>query len=87
MKEHRKKIKLSSGDAVEGTVVDVVSSNEKFSEYALSDGTKMLAKLTIFETLRHDETWDPDGNPVYTVRSQNVVVVVDSPNKLKKKEN
>ena len=87
MKERRKPIKLPSGEVVEGTVVDVASSTEKFSEYLLSDGTKLRAKLAIFEAVRHDENWDSEGNPVYIVRSQNVVVVVDAPKKLKKKEN
>ena len=87
MKERRKQIKLSSGEAVEGTVVDVDSSTEKFSEFTLSDGAKLRAKLTIIEAVRQDEQWDSDGNPIYTVKSQNVVVVVDAPNNLKKKEN
>ena len=87
MKERRKSITLPGGEIIEGAVVDVVSSSEKFSEYLLSDGTKLRAKLTIIEAVRHDEDWDSDGNPIYNVRSQNVVVVIDSPKKFKKKEN
>ena len=81
----KRKVKDEHGHEVDATVVGVAESTEKFSEIVLDDGTKLRAKLVVLEACRLDNRWDPNSDePVYLVKSQNVVSVVSSPAKLKR---
>ena len=83
--ERRKKVKDQDGNVVNGTVVDVAESTERFGQVKLEDGTIIRARLTVIEAIRLDNSWDSNGNPTYIVQSQNIVTVVDSPESLKRK--
>lgn len=82
MNERKKRTVLPNGEIVEGTVVDVVSSTEKFSDFTLSDGTILKVKLTVLEAVRQDGQWDMDGNPIYQLKCQQIVLSSEVPNKL-----
>ena len=73
------------GKDMEGTVVSVDSSTERFSEVSLEDGTILKTKLSAVEAIRIDGEWDDNGCPVYSLRSQNVVIVYEVPEELKRK--
>lgn len=85
MTERKKKVKIKDGDLVEGTVVEIVESTERFSTVRLGDGTTLRTKLSLFEAVRIDEQWDNEDNPVYVVKNQNVVAIAESPENLKRK--
>ena len=85
MAERKKSVPGSDGNLLEGTVVDVEESTERFSEVRLGDGTILKTKLTVVEVVRLDDEWDNDGNPAYVVKSANVVTVSESPPELRKK--
>ena len=84
MKKRQVKVQNQQGNRVEGVVVSVAESTERFSEVKLEDGTILKTKLSPLEAVRVNDQWDNDGNPVYVLKSQNVVVVSESPDTLKK---
>lgn len=66
------------------TKVPIVEITERFSEIRLGDGTSLAVKPNIVEVARLEEQWDNEGNPIYIVRSQNVIMIVNTPPDLKK---
>ena len=67
------------------TEVDIDESTERWSEIRLKDGTVLRAKVVVVSVARLDDQHDPDRNPVYNIKSQTIVSVVDSPDELKAK--
>ena len=85
MAERKKTFKDHAGNEISGTVVEVEEATERFSEIRLKDGTLLRIKPVVTEALRLENSWDNDGNPMYIVRSANVVVVDDFDDSLKRK--
>ena len=83
MEVRRKQIKGPSGKLVDGTIIDIDESTEKFSEVKLKDGTILKVKVVAFEAVRIDDQWDQEGNPMYVLKSQTVVSVSESPQHLR----
>ncbi len=75
----RKQVRDEKGNLVDGVVVDVRESIERFSDVYLDDGTILKTKMSVTEAVRIDEQRDADGNPIYLVKSQNLVSVYDCP--------
>ena len=67
-------------DAVE---VEVVSEGERWNEYQLADGTSMRLKVVVSTVYRVADSYDAEGNPLYVVRSSNVLAV-RAPDNLKR---
>ena len=59
-------------------------SGEYWNEYVLDDGTLVRLKPVVAEVLRIEGKYDPEGNPLYAVKTQNVVVI-DAPEKIRKR--
>lgn len=78
----RKSVNIA-GMSVNGVPIDIVESTDRFSEVKLADGTTLKTKMVALEVVRLDNQWDADGNPVYHLKSQNIVVA-DTPLHLKK---
>ena len=80
----RPKKRVRFGDReVDGTPVSTTSTSEHWNQYFLEDGSIIRMKLVATEFVRIDGEHDPDGNPVYVVRSTNVLTV-ESPEELKR---
>ena len=75
----KSKIRDAQGNLVDGTIVDIEESVERFSELKLADGTVLKAKVNAVQAIRIDGQQDADGNPVYSLKSNTVVVVASSP--------
>ena len=84
MIERQVKVRDQQGNLVEGVAVGIDESTERFSEVKLEDGTTLKTNLSALEAVRVTGQWDADGNPIYVLKSQNVVAVTESPNALKK---
>lgn len=84
MSERKKTLTDQSGNLVEGTVVEIAESVERFSEVKLTDGTILKTKMSAIEATRIDDQWDKDGNPIYILQSNNIVAVTESPERLKR---
>jgi len=68
----------------EGVVIEVLKSAENWNEYILEDGTVIKLKPVLTEVLRVENEWAADGNPVYFLKSTQVLSV-DAPENLRKK--
>ena len=71
-------------DAVD---IGINESSEKWSEFTLEDGTILRAKIVLLGAGRIDGEWDQEGNPVYVIKSHQVVTIVESPAELRRKVN
>jgi hypothetical protein len=68
-----------NGRQVEGEEVDwEVVRGEDWNIYRLSDGSTIKVKTIVGKIIRLDERL-PDGEPVYVVKSQNLVVAQVQP--------
>ena len=77
---------VAGGPMVDGMEVPVNESNEKWSEYKLEDGTTIRVKQVVMEVIRSSE-YDPEGNPMYAIKAQPIVAIVDVPDNLRRKTN
>ena len=71
------------GKEVDALSIRFKSVREEWNEYNLEDGTTLKMKSVASDILRVIDHYDQEGNPVYIVKSTNLVVV-DSPDNLKK---
>jgi hypothetical protein len=79
----KRQIPLPDGNFIEGTVVPFQTTGEHWNEYLLDDGTVLRIKLVAMEVVRADDQFDPQGNPLYFLQSQNVLAV-NAPERLRK---
>ncbi len=85
MPGNTRKVKLASGVSVEAEIVQPMSSQETFNAYLLEDGSTVRLKAVALEFLRLPPPhFDAAGEPVYLLRSHNVVTV-SAPEHLRKK--
>src|SRR5262249_4313619 len=78
-------VPLPTGGTGEGIQVQVEESTERWSEFTLTDGTVVRAKLTIISAVRVDGQFDQEGNPLYMTNATPVFSMVSVPAKLRKK--
>jgi hypothetical protein len=69
----------------DGEEVDFDVIGEDWNTYQLKDGTVLKVKLVLAGVVRLNNKYDPLGNPVYMIKSTNVVRVMDVPGELKRK--
>ena len=71
------------GRDVDGLEVRFRSNHEEWNDYTLEDGTSLRMKAVVSEIVRLDGEFDNEGNPVYLVKSTNVLVI-KAPDNMKK---
>ena len=69
----------------EGEPVDFEVVKEDWNEYRLTDGSTLKIKLVLTGVMRLNSQYDPVGNPVYVISSQNAVRVIDVPPNMRRK--
>jgi hypothetical protein len=84
--ERKKRVQIAPGQTVEATELGFRSSSENWNEYLADDGSVLRVKLVVTEVLRVDGQYDTDGNPVYLVKSSNVMAT-SSPEELRRETN
>ena len=77
---------VPGGPLVDGVEILVDESSEKWSEYKLEDGTTIRLKQVIMEVIRTSQ-YDPEGNPLYTIKAQPILSILDVPENLRRKTN
>lgn len=85
MAERKTKTTLPTGQVVDALEVPVEESIERWSEFKLEDGTVFRVKMNIVAVTRVPEMWDAQGNPFYAVNGAPVMVMVEVPERLRKK--
>jgi hypothetical protein len=80
-----KRIKVHIGtEAVDGVDLDFRTLREEWNEYETEDGSRIRVKLVVSEIIRTDQYDTQTDQPVYIVRSGNIVVT-KAPDELKEK--
>jgi len=72
------------GEMVEATQAEINQSSEYWNQYLLDDGSIIKIKLVATNALRVEGKFDDEGNPVYLVKSTNIMSI-KSPDNLKRK--
>jgi hypothetical protein len=67
--------RMPDGREVEIQPVGYRTTAEQWNEYFLDDGSVVRVKLVATEIARVEGEYDDDGNPVYIVRSANVLAI------------
>lgn len=81
----KRKVRFTpQGPEKEVQLIDIQQSNEHWNQYLLGDGTVLRIKLVATEVLRIEDEWDQEGNPIYVVKSSNVLSV-NPPEELRRK--
>ncbi|AIA31974.1 hypothetical protein [Leptospirillum ferriphilum] len=84
MDEEKVKLNLF-GREVMGIPVKVTFSKENWADYTLDDGTTIKLRPIVSDIYRVENEYDMEGNPLYVVKSANMMAVT-SPEELKRKK-
>jgi hypothetical protein len=68
-------------DAVE---VGVSESTDRWTDVHLEDGSHIRLKPVVVAAIRVDGQYDQDGNPVYSLKVSQIMVVASAPEHLRK---
>lgn len=71
------------GKTVDGLDMDFKSIKEDWNEYQINDGTIVRMKVVVVNIAKLTDKYDNEGNPVYIVKTSNVLAI-SAPEKLKK---
>ena len=74
----------TTGKVVECEVIDIVNLYDPPIRIVLKDGSTLRLRVDVVEVTRFDGEWDRDGNPMYNVRSANIMAILESPDHLKR---
>lgn len=83
MPEKRTKVQLQTGALADAVEIGVKESTERWTDVTLDDGSTLKIKTVIMGALRVEGQWDPEGNPLYMVKA-NQVMAVSAPDHLRK---
>lgn len=83
--ERKRRITVPGLGTVDATIIGFRTAGENWNEYLADDGTVVRLKVVVTEIVRVDDQYDPDGNPVYLVKSTNVTAV-SAPDELRRQE-
>ena len=81
----RARMQITSEDIENAEDVEILEEKDHWNTYKLKDGSVVKMKLIVSGVKRLTTKWQPDGNPIYLVNSQNVMRLGNIPKKLKAK--
>ena len=82
----RKAKNPNTGQTVDATVIEIKELSERPIVITLADDTVLRLRVDIVEIVRFDDEWDREGNPLYQIKSGNIMTVLESSERLKKKD-
>ncbi len=80
--ERKRKIKWQDR-MVDVTELSFQTGGEHWNEYLVDDGSVIKLKTITSQILRVDGEYDNEGNPIYIIRSTNIVSI-SAPDKLRR---
>jgi hypothetical protein len=72
------------GRPIEGFEVPVLESTERWTDVKLEDGSLLRIKPSVLSAIRIPGQFDQEGNPMYMLRANNAMMVVEAKDDLKK---
>lgn len=84
MPEKRTKVPLPNGQTADGLEVTIKETTERWSEVTLEDGATLRLKPNVLSVVRIDGQYDPEGNPLYVLKSNQVMMVANVPAHLRR---
>lgn len=78
-------VALPSGGQGQGVEVQVAESTERWSEFALTDGTVVRGKIIVTSAVRVEGEFDQNGNPLYMMNSAPMFSIVSVEEQFRKK--
>jgi len=81
----RARMQITPEDIENAEDVEILEEKDHWNTYKLKDGSVVKMKLIVSGVKRLTTKWQPDGNPIYLVNSQNVMRLGNIPKKLKAK--
>ena len=86
MAERRVRIPFpgAPGEIVDGSEVPITESTERWTELHLEDGSVLRVKPNVLSAIRIDGKFDPDGNPMYALKTSQTMMVASAPEHLRK---
>ena len=82
--EKRSKVQIPGIGLVDVIDVAVSESTERWTDVKLEDGTEIRLKTVIIGAARVENQYDPEGNPLYQIRANQLMTVVSTPDHLRK---
>lgn len=82
-----RKVKVAmppTGAIVDGLDVPVTESTERWTEVKLEDGSVLRLKPSVLAAIRIPGQFDPDGNPIYTLKTHVQMTLAEAPEALKR---
>jgi hypothetical protein len=76
--ERRRKERLPGGREVEVIEMPFQTGSEHWNEYLVNDASVIRLKTVVTDILKVDGEYDANGNPVYLVRSSQVISISPS---------
>jgi len=73
-----------NGKMYEAESIEINQANESWNQYLLDDGSVLKLKTVVTNIVRLEGVYDNEGNPVYVVKSGNVITATP-PEHLRKK--
>jgi len=74
---HRRKVNFK-GKEVDALEMPFQTGAEHWNEYVLQDGSVLRLKSVVTDILKVDGEFDNEGNPIYMLKSTNIVSVSPS---------
>lgn len=81
----RARMQITPEDIENAEDVEILEEKDHWNIYKLKDGSIVKMKLIVSGVKRLTTKWQPDGNPIYLINSQNVMRLGNIPKKLKAK--
>ena len=69
------RVQVGPNQFAQGTSVDFKPITEPWCEFQLHDGSRLRVKLVVSDVIKLDEARGPEGEPIYVIKSSNVVAV------------
>lgn len=83
MPERKTKVQTPTG-LIDGFEVAVSESTERWTEVMLEDGSVLRLKPVVIAAIRIDGQFDPEGNPIYQLKVNQVMITASAPERLRK---
>ena len=83
MPEKKTKAQIPGVGLVDVFEVSVSESTEKWTEVRLEDGAVLRLKPVVLSAVRVDGRYDSEGNPVYSLKVNQIMTIVSAPDHLR----